>query len=214
MSTVIAKQSNVEAGLSYLRNIDVRGEEQIVRLILEQDSLLREFDQENRSFALLGEALEARPEQPDLLYSRGLLAAQLDKIDIVEQDLKKLIELQPDNAHAYNALGYTLADQTDRYDEALELITKALEFLPEDAFILDSMGWVHYRRGDMEKALSYLKRAVELKEDAEIAAHLGEVLWITGQRSEAEKIWDKGKSWNSENVTLQKTIDRFLGDEA
>ena len=176
--------------------------------------MLREFDQEKRSFALLGEALEARPEHPDLLYSRGLLAAQLDKIDIVEKDLKKLIELQPDNAHAYNALGYTLADQTDRYDEALELITKALEFLPEDAFILDSMGWVHYRRGDMEKALSYLKRAVELKEDAEIAAHLGEVLWIIGKRSEAEKIWDKGKSWNPENVTLLETINRFLGDDA
>ncbi len=214
LSTVIAKQSNVEAGLSYLRNIDVRGEDQIVRLILEQDSLLREFDQEQRSFDLLGEALEARPEHPDLLYSRGLLAAQLDKIDIVERDLKKLIELEPDNAHAYNALGYTLADQTDRYDEALELITKALEFLPEDAFILDSMGWVHYRRGDMEKALSYLKRAVELKEDAEIAAHLGEVLWITGKRNEAEKIWDKGKSWNPENVTLLETINRFLGDDA
>jgi len=214
LSTVIAKQSNVEAGLSYLRNIDVRGEDQIVRLILEQDSLLREFDQENRSFSLLGEALEARPDNPDLLYSRGLLAAQLDKLDVVERDLKKLIEIQPDNAHAYNALGYTLADQTERYDEALELISKALEFLPEDAFILDSMGWVHYRKGDLDKALSFLQRALSLREDAEIAAHLGEVLWITGKRSEAEEVWQKGKSWDQENVTLQKTIDRFLGDDA
>jgi len=214
LSTVIAKQSNVEAGLSYLRNIDVRGEEQIVRLILEQDSLLREFDQENRSFSLLEEALEARPDNPDLLYSRGLLAAQLDKLDIVERDLKKLIKLEPDNAHAYNALGYTLADQTERYDEALELITKALEFLPEDAFILDSMGWVLYRKGDMDKALSFLQRALDLREDAEIAAHLGEVLWITGKRTEAEEVWEKGKSWNPENITLQKTINRFLGEDA
>lgn len=214
LSTVIAKQSNVEAGLSYLRNIDVRGEDQIVRLILEQDSLLREFDQENRSFSLLGEALEARPDNPDLLYSRGLLAAQLDRVDVVERDLKKLIEIQPDNAHAYNALGYTLADQTDRYDEALELIAKALEFLPEDAFILDSMGWVHYRKGNLDKALSFLQRALSLREDAEIAAHLGEVLWITGKRREAEEIWEKGKSWSPENVTLQKTIDRFLGADS
>ena len=214
LSGVIARQSNVEAGLTYLRNIDTRGEEESVRLILEQDSLLRDFDQKDRSLQLLTEALEERPEQPDLLYSRGLLAAQLNKIELIEQDMRRLIELQPDNAHAYNALGYTLADQTDRYEEALELITKALEFRPDDPFILDSMGWVHYRIGNNETALKYLERALELKQDAEIAAHLGEVLWVMGERSEAEKIWNLGMEWGPENDTLLKTIDRFLDHQS
>ena len=214
LSGVIAKQSNVEAGLTYLRNIDTRGEEESIRLILEQDSLLRDFDQKDRSLELLTEALKERPEQPDLLYSRGLLAAQLNKIELIEQDMRRLIELQPDNAHAYNALGYTLADQTDRYEEALELITKALEFRPDDPFILDSMGWVHYRIGNNEKALMYLERALELKQDAEIAAHLGEVLWMMGEKLEAEKIWNLGMEWGPENDTLQKTIDRFLDHES
>ena len=214
LSGVIARQSNVEAGLTYLRNIDTRGEEESVRLILEQDSLLRDFDQKDRSLQLLTDALKERPEQPDLLYSRGLLAAQLNKIELIEQDMRRLIELQPDNAHAYNALGYTLADQTDRYEEALELITKALEFRPDDPFILDSMGWVHYRIGNNETALKYLERALELKQDAEIAAHLGEVLWVMGEKSEAEKIWNLGMEWGPENDTLLKTIDRFLDHQS
>lgn len=214
LSGVIARQSNVDAGLTYLRNIDVRAESDRVRLILEQDTLLRDFDQESRSMELLSDALRERPEQPDLLYSRGLLAAQLDDIELIERDMRKLIELQPDNAHAYNALGYTLADQTERYDEALELIGKALEFLPDDPFILDSMGWVNFRLGNNKEAIRYLQKAFDLKEDAEIAAHLGEVLWVEGNQNEAIKIWNKGKEWAPENPTLQKTMDRFLNDSA
>lgn len=210
LSGVIAKLSNVDAGLSHLRNIDVRGEEETVRIILEQDSLLRTFDQMNRSLELLTAALIERPQQPDLLYSRGLLAAQLNQIDLIEKDMRQLIELQPDNAHAYNALGYTLADQTERFDEALTLIRKALEFRPEDPFILDSMGWVHYRIGKIDEALEYLERALELKPDAEIAAHLGEVLWISGNKKQAKKVWQQGKELGPENTTLLKTIDRFL----
>lgn len=213
LSGVIAQQNNIDAGLNYLRNIDVRGEEESVRLILEQDSLLRDFNQEGRSLELLTDALEERPEQPDLLYSRGLLAAQLNKIELIERDMRRLIEIQPENAHAYNALGYTLADQTERYDEALELISKALEYRPDDPFILDSMGWVHYRIGNNEKAIEYLERALELKQDAEIAAHLGEVLWITGKRNEAEKIWNQGMEWGPENAVLLKTIDKFLENQ-
>jgi tetratricopeptide (TPR) repeat protein len=106
-----------------------------------------------------------------------------------------------------------LADQTDRFDEALMLIRKALEFRPEDPFILDSMGWVHYRIGKIDKALEYLERALELKPDAEIAAHLGEVLWISGNKKEARKVWQQGKELGPENTTLLKTIDRFLDNQ-
>ncbi len=210
LSGVIARQSNVEAGLSHLRGIDANGEDESVRLILEQDLLLREFDLMERSLALLTEALVERPEQPNLLYSRGLLAAQLNRIDVVERDMRLLIELQPDNAHAYNALGYTLADQTDRLVEALELITRALELLPGDPYILDSMGWVQYRIGDIDQALEYLAQAWDHKKDAEIAAHLGEVLWVLGRRAEAEDIWKQGQETGPDNTTLLKTIDRFL----
>lgn len=213
LSGVIARQSNVEAGLSFLRNISARGEDESVRLILEQDLLLRDFDLMERSLELLSEALIERPEHPDLLYSRGLLAAQLNRIDMIERDMRLLIELQPENAHAYNALGYTLADQTERFDEALALITKALEFLPEDPYILDSMGWVQYRKGDRESALEYLEKAWNLKKDAEIAAHLGEVLWILGRKSDARRIWEQGRESGPDNATLLKTIDRFLEGE-
>lgn len=213
LSGVIARQSNVEAGLSHLRGIDANGEEESVRLILEQDLLLREFSLMERSMALLTEALVERPEHPSLLYSRGLLAAQLNRIDVMERDMRLLIELQPDNAHAYNALGYTLADQTDRLDEALALITRALELLPEDPYILDSMGWVQYRIGDIDRALEYLVQAWDYKKDAEIAAHLGEVLWVLGRRAEAEDIWAQGKETGPDNTTLLKTIDRFLDDD-
>ncbi len=212
LSGVIAHQSNVEAGLSYLRSIDTHGEDESVRLILEQDLLLRDFDQMDRSLELLTEALEERPEQPDLLYSRGLLAAQLNRLELIEKDMRLLIELQPENAHAYNALGYTLADQTDRYEEALDLISKALEFLPEDPYILDSMGWVQYRLGDIDQALDYLQQAWEIKKDAEIAAHLGEVLWMMGREDEAWSIWQEGREAGPENATLLKTIDRFAGE--
>ena len=214
LSGVIAKQSNVEAGLNYLRNIDARGEDESIRLILEQDLLLRDFDQMDRSLELLTEALEERPRQPDLLYSRGLLAAQLNKIDLIERDMRLLIELQPDNAHAYNALGYTLADQTTRFDEALELITQALEYLPEDPYILDSMGWVHYRMGNLDEAMDYLQQAWDLNKDAEIAAHLGEVLWVLGRHEEARKVWKQGKEAGPENATLLKTIDRLTDPES
>lgn len=210
LSGVIARQSNVEAGLSHLRGIDARNEDESVNLVLAQDRLLREYNLEERALALLTEALAERPEQPSLLYSRGMLGAQLNRIDVVERDMRRLIELQPDNAHAYNALGYTLADQTNRFEEALELITMALELLPEDPYILDSMGWVQYRIGDMDKALEYLAKAWDHMKDAEIAAHLGEVLWVLGRRSEAEDIWQQGKESGPDNTTLLKTIDRFL----
>lgn len=213
LSGVIAKQSNVDAGLSYLRNIDVRGEEDTVRLILEQDSLLQDFELLERSLELLSTALKERPEQPDLLYSRGLLAAQMNRLELIEKDMRKLIELQPENAHAYNALGYTLADQTDRYDEAEALLGKALEYLPDDAFILDSMGWLQFRIGNLDKALEYLERAMSIRQDAEIAAHLGEVLWANGNRKRAEQIWKQGLELGPDNPILIKTIDRLKSNK-
>jgi len=163
------------------------------------------------ALAALGEGLARFPAHPDLLYQRGLLAAQLGLLDLHERDMRQLIKLQPDNAHAYNALGYTLADQTERLDEAFTLIAKGLKLRPNDPFILDSMGWVHFRRGDTTRAIDYLQRALAVREDAEIAAHLGEALWAAGRYAEARAIWAKGMEWGPDNATLLDTLRRFSG---
>ncbi len=123
--------------------------------------------------------------------------------------MRRLIEIDPENPHAYNALGYTLADKTDRLAEAQELIEKALALLPGDPFILDSLGWVHYRRGDLEVALEFLQLAMEQQPDAEIAAHLGEVLWKLGQKDEALLVWQDGQRSNPDNAVLNETLRKF-----
>ena len=160
-----------------------------VSIIQEQSRMYREEGMLDRTRELLDEGLERFPDQPDLLYNRGLLFAQMDMLQLHEQDMRTLIGIEPDNAHAYNALGYTLADKTDRLDEAMDLIVEANRLLPDNGLILDSLGWVHYRLGNTGKALEYLEQAWETQQDAEIAAHLGEVLWMIGQYDAAREIW-------------------------
>ena len=209
MARVIAQRDDLDSALNHLQQIVTANDAQRTRIILEQDALLREHNQLHRSRLLLDEGLEEFPDQPDLLYNRGLLAAQMELLELHEQDMRKLITLQPDNAHAYNALGYTLADQTDRLSEAMALIVKANELLPDDGFILDSMGWVYFRLGDNEQAIKFLRQAMAIRQDAEIAAHLGEALWVAGHQDEAIKIWRQGTEWGPENVILKNTIARF-----
>jgi tetratricopeptide (TPR) repeat protein len=131
------------------------------------------------------------------------------RLDILEADLSRVIELDPDNADALNALGYTLTDQTDRHEEALELIEKALTIKPDEAAFLDSMGWVQYRLNNYDLALTYLRRAFELFLNDEIAAHLGEVLWVVGDRTEANQVWEKGLELAPDSEILKKVIQRF-----
>ena len=214
LAKVIAKQTDVDSGVRFLNRIDTREQQQKIRLILEQDLLYRNYEKFDQAKQILDDALQTRPANPDLLYNRGLLAAEMDLLDVHEKDMRALIEIQPENAHAYNALGYTLADQTDRFDEAFELIKKALELSPDDPFILDSMGWVHYRKGNYEEAINYLRQALDYKEDAEIAAHLGEVLWLSGSKQEAREIWKLGKEWGPENETLIETLERFTPNDS
>ena len=210
LAKIIGERHSIDDAIRYLQNIDVYTKEDAIQVVLEQEYLLRDADQIDRALDLLNNALKRWPDHPNLLYNRGLLAAQHNYLDIVERDMRRLIELEPDNAHAYNTLGYTLADQTDRYEEALELIAKALEFLPDDAFILDSMGWVHYRMGNHALALEFLERALSIRQDAEISAHLGEVLWISGQQSRAQEVWEEGIRLYPDNPTLRETMQRFI----
>jgi tetratricopeptide (TPR) repeat protein len=149
------------------------------------------------------------PNYPDLLYDHAMAAEKVNRLDVLEGNLKQLIKLRPDHAHAYNALGYTLADRNQRIDEAYGLIDTALKLAPEDPFIMDSMGWVLYRMGRNKEGLGYLQKAFSLRPDAEIAAHLGEVLWTVGQRDQAKKVWTDALKDNPNNELLQGTVKRF-----
>jgi tetratricopeptide (TPR) repeat protein len=154
-------------------------------------------------------ALQQKSDDTNLLYARGLMAEKVDRLDMTESDLLKVISKEPDNANALNALGYTLADRTARYQEALDYIKRAAELVPDDPAILDSLGWVSYRLGKMDEALKWLSRAFEMLEDAEIAAHYGEVLWQTNQKEKARAIWEKGKLLNAEDPVLVETLKRI-----
>ncbi len=176
--------------------------------ILESD-VLSTAGQMNAAKLVLSDALEAFPESTKLLYARAMLYTRIDYIDAAEQDLKKILAVTPDNAAALNALGYTLADRTDRIEEAYLYIKKAFELTPDDPAVIDSMGWVQYRRGNYEQALIRLRQAMKAMPDHEIAAHLGEVLWVTGGRDEAKEIWKQGLELKPQSDVIHKTLQRL-----
>ncbi|MFZ4789820.1 MAG: tetratricopeptide repeat protein [Candidatus Competibacteraceae bacterium] len=178
-------------------------------LYLAEAEALREAERFQEAFATLERALQLYESDKDLLYARALLAERIDRLDVLERDLRVIIAADPKNGQALNALGYTLADRTDRYPEALGYIEQALVVLPNDAAVLDSMGWVQYRLGDYPKALDYLRRAYQANPDAEIAAHLSEVLWVSGQREEAKKIWREAKRKTPDSHPLRQLQERF-----
>jgi tetratricopeptide (TPR) repeat protein len=205
----LAKQGRLAEARKYLQQVNVSSREQRVQLTQAEAQLLREANAYSEAFELLGEALQKMPDQPDLLYDYAMAAEKVDRIDVLEANLRRLVQLRPDHAHAYNALGYSLADRNQRLTEARELIERALTLSPDDAFIIDSMGWVLYRMGRNQEALEYLQRAYTLRPDAEIAAHLGEVLWSAGKQDEARKIWLRGLEQDGKNEALQNTIKRL-----
>ncbi|HEY6609878.1 MAG TPA: tetratricopeptide repeat protein, partial [Pseudomonas sp.] len=156
-------------------------------------------------------ALEQFPEDLNLIYTRAMLAEKRGNLAGLEQDLRFIIEREPDNAMALNALGYTLADRTTRYDEAHELITRAYELNPDDPAILDSLGWVNYRMGNLPEAEKLLRQALERMPDHEVAAHLGEVLWASGQQDAARKVWRQALADTPDSSVLQETLKRLTG---
>ena len=178
-------------------------------LFLAEGEILQELELHEDVLAHCTNALEQYPDSHSLLYLRALSAASLKRLDILEQDLKNILLQKPDHADALNALGYTLADQTDRYQEALEYIQKALALKPDAAAIQDSMGWVQYRLGNHAEALRYLRQAMDNMPDPEIAAHLGEVLWVSGEHEEAEKVWKDALEQHPKSKHLLDVIERF-----
>ncbi len=206
---IIAKQGSMDDARAWLQSSDVTDSTQRVQLVLAEAQLLRDSGQTKPAFDLVGEALQRLPDNPELLYDYAMLAERIERIDLLESSLRRLIVLRPDNAHAYNALGYSLADRNQRLPEARELIEKALQLAPEDAFIVDSMGWVLFRQGSLDEAVRYLKRAYSARPDPEIAAHLAEVLWTMGDKPEAERVLKETEDKNPGNETLMKTLKRL-----
>lgn len=183
--------------------------QEALRLYLLEGELLTKNKDYAAAFELLSQALAEMPGQTELLYTRALVAEQLDRVDVLEADLRAVLEKNPNDPNALNALGFTLADRSERLDEAKRHIAKALELKPDDPAILDSYGWVLYRLGDYPGALEYLRRAYGLLKDPEMGAHLGEVLWESGQRQEAKKIWMESLRKDPDHKNLKKVMARY-----
>ena len=209
IAQLLARQGQLDAGRRHLQALRAAGQADRIQLLLAESQLLRDAGQTREAYALLTESLAAQPEQPELLYEAALLAEKIGQHDVLEANLRKLIALKPDHAHAYNALGYSFAERNQRLAEAEQLITKALQLSPDDPFIIDSMGWVLFRKGDSAGAVLHLQRAYSIRPDPEIAAHLGEVLWLLGRQDEARRTWQEAAKANPGNEVLAEVIKRY-----
>lgn len=182
---------------------------QLGETYLLEAEMLNRHQQGEDALAVYDRGLQTLPDDTRLLYARALLNDDLDHVDAAVRDLRRVLELKPDDASAMNALGYTLADRTDKHDEAYDLIKKALTLKPDEPAIMDSFGWVQYRLGHLDAAEAELRNAYLKQPDAEIAAHLGEVLWVSGQKDEARRIWEQGRKKDGKNKVLLETIQRL-----
>ena len=206
---VLGKMNRVDDGRKLLHGLTGESDEERQQLILAEGQLLRDARRYDESYRLLSKALEQMPDNVALLYDTAMAAERLDQVDAMEKRLRRLIELRPDHAHAYNALGYSLADRNLRLAEALLLIEKAHELAPDDAYILDSMGWVHYRLGNLQLARDYLQRSYDLKPEPEVAVHLAEVLWVSGDRDGARRLLRQVRTQEPGNELLKSTLARL-----
>lgn len=207
---LLAEHGRIEEARAQLHATPGATAQERIQLTIAEAGLLREAKQYRAAFATLEAALADQPEQPDLLYESALLLEKLDSLDLMERRLRRLIALRPDSPLAYNALGYSLADRNLRLDEARALIEKAYKLSPDDFYILDSMGWVLYRQGDLPGALDYLEKARAKRNDPEVVAHLGEVLWAMGRRDEARKLWQDMQKQHPGNEALNSVVKKFL----
>ncbi len=205
---ILAQQGKLDEARKQLQNVITKNAEEKSILIQAEGEMLAEAKHYEEALKVYNQALESRYDA-DILYSRAMLAEKMDRLDILEADLKNIIEQDPKNAQALNALGYTLADRTERYQEAYEYIKQAIEVSPEDYYILDSMGWILYRLGRLEESVDYLRKAMALRSDPEIAAHLGEVLWVMGEKENAKNIWNTAIQETPEDTRLLDVIKRF-----
>ena len=206
---IYARQGQNRQALDHLDSVRRRSVEDDVRLYRVKAEIYVKALQFAAAIKVYNQALEVYPKNNDLLYARAMVWGYTQRYDILERDLRVLLSRDPKNADALNALGYTLADKTQRYQEAYELVKSAYELRPDSHYILDSMGWVLYRIGRYEEAVEYLQKALSIKPDAEIAAHLGEVFWALGDKERAHKVWNTALEQTPNNKQLLEVIRRF-----
>jgi tetratricopeptide (TPR) repeat protein len=208
-ASLLARQGQWTQARALLRNHPERRPEDARLKLVAEAQLLRDLKAWQPAYEVYTEATQRFPQDTELLYEQAMMAEKAGQPEAMERILRQLIATQPDHQHAYNALGYSLAERNERLPEAKQLIEKALELAPTDAYIQDSLGWVEFRLGNFPRALDILQTAYAKRPDAEIAAHLGEVLWTMGQREEALKIWREGLLLSHDNETLQATLKRL-----
>ena len=210
IAALLADQDRLDDARAHLENQRANNPERYNRLVMIEGQLLSERGHEAEFFELLEMVIQKQPENVELLYFRAMTGQSLGRLDVLEQDLLRVIEIDPGNADAMNALGYTLADQTDRHDEALVLIERALEIKPNEAAFIDSLGWVQYRLENYKDAVTNLRKALLLFDNDEVAAHLGEVLWVSGEQQEARNVWQKALDARPDSDILKRVIKRFV----
>jgi len=208
-ASLLARQGKLAQARQLIQALPGEREQDLRAKLLAEAQLLRDAREWAPALDVLSKASERFPDDADLIYERSMMAEKLGRTAEMEALLRKVIELRPSHYHAYNALGYSLADRKERLPEARELIAKALSFAPQEPFIVDSMGWVEYRMGKLDEAERLLRQAYGSRPDAEIAAHLGEVLWAAGQRDEAKRIWAEGSKRDPKNEALRETMQRL-----
>lgn len=208
-ASILARQGRIDEAQQLIRNLPERNDNDARLKLLAETQLLRENKLYAQAHALLQTAVASSPQDAELLYDQAMVAEKLGDLNGMEALLRRVIELKPQSAQAYNALGYSLADRGLRLPEAKELILKALTFAPSDPYIIDSLGWVEFRSGNLAEAQRILQGAFDAKRDAEIGAHLGEVLWRMGRREAAVAIWREAQQLSPENESLLETLKRL-----
>jgi len=206
---LMAKGGDLAGARKMLGTLQPTDKAEQAQVVLVEAQLLRDAGKHQDAFKLMQDGTKRFPDNTDFLYDYALMAEKLGKVDVMEKSLRQVIARSPDNQHAYNALGYSLAERNVRLKEAHQLIQKALGMAPNDPFIMDSMGWVNYRMGNLAEAESYLRKAYALRNDPEIAVHLGEVLWKNGKQEDARKLWREAKAKDPKNDALKSTLTRL-----
>jgi len=206
---LVAKQGDLDGARRLLTGLKPSEPARQAQIAAAEAQLLRDANQLQEAYVLMEAATKRFPKNPDLLYDFALLAEKLGRVDVMEAQLREVMTQAPENHHAYNALGYSLAERNERLQEAYGLVAKALEMAPDDPFIMDSMGWVHYRMGNLAEAERFLRRAYALRRDPEIAVHLGEVLWQKGEKTAAQQLWREARAKDPDNDTLRTTLVRL-----
>ena len=208
-ASILASQGKLEQARQLIRQLPEKTPAEARLKVNAEASLLRDAKEYRLAYETLAQALVKTPNEPELMYDQAMMAEKLGLLDDMERLLRQVIAIKPDYHHAYNALGYSLADRSIRLPEARELIRQALTYAPSDPFIKDSLGWVEFRMGNRAEAARIFEAAYKAKPDAEIAAHYGEVLWSMGQQDRAIAIWKEGKLINPDNETLLETLKRL-----